>query len=68
MGTPGNELADAAAKCGEDDIFMEEQNTPLPKIFSRDLIREAIRAQWKEYWKKDDRFKHAKISTLNPTR
>ena len=66
VGTPGNELADAAAKTGADDIHMEEQNTPLPKIFSRDLIREAIRAKWKDDWTTEARFKHTKHFYAQP--
>jgi hypothetical protein len=45
---------------------MDEQNTPLPKIISRDLIREAIRVQLKDEWLKDDRFKHTKHFYAQP--
>ena len=65
-GTPGNKLADTAAKTGADDTTLEEHNIPLPNIYNRDLIREAIREQWKKEWKQEDRFKHTKRFYAQP--
>ena len=44
VGSPGNELADSVAKAGAEDNTMSVDNTPLFKIYSRDLSRDAIRA------------------------